>query len=55
MGLYVVTTDVTTFYSLEVNADNEAEAEELAEETPIHEWAEENTEHSFFYEIKKVR
>ena len=35
---YLVTTDATIFYTLEVNAESEEEAEDIALNTPLEKW-----------------
>ena len=52
---FIVTTDTTTFYSLQVEADSETHAEEIAEMTPLEDWNENNTEGSGFYDVEEVK
>lgn len=51
---FVVTTDKTTFYSIEVEAESEQQAIEVSRTTPIESWNEDNEEFSFFYDVEKV-
>ena len=51
---YWVTTDTTTFYSLKIEADSETHAEEIAQNIPLEDWHEDNTEGSGFYDIEEV-
>ena len=44
--LWEVTCDRTTFFSINIQADTEEEAIDLATQAPIHEWDENNTEGS---------
>ncbi len=55
MGIYWVTTSVTTTYSLRVEADSETHAEEIAEMTDLDEWHEDNPPiQANFYDIEEV-
>lgn len=52
MPKFIVTTDKTTFYSIEIEADSEEKAIEKAQSTPIENWDENNTEFSQIYEVQ---
>lgn len=54
MAKFLVSADVTYNYSLDVEADSEAEAQALADELPVDKWDFNGKSYLDIYDVEKI-